>query len=723
MIVFPTIIHAQGWQWQNPLPFGDPVLDIFFVNENYGWMAPENTTLYKTTDAGIGWHIVYTDILFENLFFIDSLEGWGIGRTNIVYDYNSIYHTLDGGETWEIQLADTTVRYEIFFINKNIGWATGELSLPIDNWSYLFKTTNGGLTWNRSALRQLRRGDGGYKGVHFLDSLKGWLVGGMFYGVMTTDGGETWQRDSSLAEIERIISADKLNIWGLSDYGFIIRSTNGGETWTKHKIIDTTTEVRAGDFYAFNKDTIYVSCNLGFFRSSDGGGSFSLISTQVNNTFTFSSSLEIWAGQFSSIFHSTNGGYDWANLIQTNNEFGFEIYYDVDFVNENAGWIAGDKVPIGSGGFILKTTTGGREWQTQYFSPSAYVRKVMFFDEYTGWAVGGSGLILKTTDGGENWIIKDSGKNYSLNEILFTDTNNGWASGGDFDSGAIIKTTDGGDSWVDVSPSFNMPSSYGLFFVDSLSGWVSAGGGSGVGYLLKTTDGGINWIIQRQANGMYFDALYAKNNLEVWAGGYDPLFNKVLIYSLDGGENWLGNSSFIRGGVYDIKFTDENNGWLISFREVYNTTDSGKNWQHQKSYSTRSFSSIDFVNNKSGWIVGDYGTILHTTNGGVTFIEDSENFSSIPEGINIYQNFPNPFNPGTKIKIYLDLSIDYATLEIFNLLGRKITVLYKGTLSVGEHTFQWEGKDLSGNEVSSGIYFSVFRTADQLLVRKMLKLK
>ncbi len=46
--------------------------------------------------------------------------------------------------------------------------------------------------------------------------------------------------------------------------------------------------------------------------------------------------------------------------------------------------------------------------------------------------------------------------------------------------------------------------------------------------------------------------------------------------------------------------------------------------------------------------VGESGTILRTTNGGVTFVEE-ENSTTMPEEFILSQNYPNPFNPGTII--------------------------------------------------------------------------
>lgn len=59
----------------------------------------------------------------------------------------------------------------------------------------------------------------------------------------------------------------------------------------------------------------------------------------------------------------------------------------------------------------------------------------------------------------------------------------------------------------------------------------------------------------------------------------------------------------------------------------------------------------------SSWFVGDEGTILKTTNGGVTFIEDEIN-SVHPNSFLLFQNYPNPFNPVTKIKYTIPASLN-----------------------------------------------------------------
>jgi len=191
-----SLFAQDGWQWQNPLPFGDAIQKVFFIDELDGWMAPFNPTLLRTTDGGDNWEIIYTDIIFNDIFFIDPLEGWAIGDSTVEGTLYSIYHTTDGGETWEIQLADTTVRYDIYFVDRLHGWACGG-----GPGGTLVSTKNGGKKWKRQAEGLFGLGDVIF-GITFIDSLKGWTVGGINWGLYTLDGGRPGRETPAWREHE-----------------------------------------------------------------------------------------------------------------------------------------------------------------------------------------------------------------------------------------------------------------------------------------------------------------------------------------------------------------------------------------------------------------------------------------------------------------------------------------------------------------------------------------
>jgi flagellar hook assembly protein FlgD len=103
-----------------------------------------------------------------------------------------------------------------------------------------------------------------------------------------------------------------------------------------------------------------------------------------------------------------------------------------------------------------------------------------------------------------------------------------------------------------------------------------------------------------------------------------------------------------------------------------------------------------------------------------TGIEDSE--IGIATNYQLEQNYPNPFNPSTSIEYYIPSTSD-VKVEIYNLLGSKITSLFEGKQSAGSHTLTWNGKDQSGNPVASGIYFYKLSTPNFSETKKMMLMK
>jgi len=85
-------------------------------------------------------------------------------------------------------------------------------------------------------------------------------------------------------------------------------------------------------------------------------------------------------------------------------------------------------------------------------------------------------------------------------------------------------------------------------------------------------------------------------------------------------------------------------------------------------------------------------------------------------------NYPNPFNPETKIVFNL-IESGNAKLEIYNIKGQKIKTLIKDQLSTGQHSVVWDGRDDNGKAVSSGVYFYKLQTPSKSYFRKCILLK
>ena len=94
----------------------------------------------------------------------------------------------------------------------------------------------------------------------------------------------------------------------------------------------------------------------------------------------------------------------------------------------------------------------------------------------------------------------------------------------------------------------------------------------------------------------------------------------------------------------------------------------------------------------------------------------------IPVQYNLSQNYPNPFNPSTRISFDL-VEPGQTTLIIYNLLGKRINILINRVINSGHHRVEWNGLDMSGQPVSSGVYFYELRSEKYIARKKMLLLR
>ncbi len=94
-----------------------------------------------------------------------------------------------------------------------------------------------------------------------------------------------------------------------------------------------------------------------------------------------------------------------------------------------------------------------------------------------------------------------------------------------------------------------------------------------------------------------------------------------------------------------------------------------------------------------------------------------------PDDYGLQQNYPNPFNPSTEIRFALEESSN-AILTIYNTKGQKIQTLYEGNVPADiVKSVVWNGRDNSGKQVASGIYFYKLQTKKESFIRKMILTK
>lgn len=488
-----TLLHTidGGQNWVKPdigKGISASIGGIFFIDSNTGWILAGGK-VYRTIDTGKTWQGTtgmvgggpsgFTEISEKQwqgeIFFANDKQGWAV--VGLWY----IYHTEDGGKTWEDQLSTGYMSYgvgNIFFTNDKNGCAAG---------SSILCTEDGGKTWNeRLGIKPGERDNIGdvmvsVWGISFVNRSTAWAVGNNGQIIKTEDGGKSWKLKTSI-RIGYAYFIDAKTGWSYrndksgKDYkGYLLKTEDGGDTWQEQKEFENRVVLR---FYFVNPTTGWA---VGSEWGSTSGGS------KLLSLF---------------ILHTNDGGKTWITQFkeQAGKKWGFiDGLFDVFFINSNVGWV------VGSRGLIFYTEDGGKHWEQQKSGTKLNFGRVEFVDAKRGWVVGfweteGSVTIaiLHTEDGGKNWHKQweKRGGWMALDEMFFLDKNNGWVVGditpysGD---GILLHTTDGGKTWLENSGSEFKKSEFRYpFFLDTNRGVIL----THKGLMLKTKDGGKTWSKQ-----------------------------------------------------------------------------------------------------------------------------------------------------------------------------------------------------------------------------------
>lgn len=102
---------------------------------------------------------------------------------------------------------------------------------------------------------------------------------------------------------------------------------------------------------------------------------------------------------------------------------------------------------------------------------------------------------------------------------------------------------------------------------------------------------------------------------------------------------------------------------------------------------------------------------------------DVEADLALPVSFDLRPNYPNPFNPETIIEFAVPHGHAIVQLAVFDILGQRVAVLADGVMAAGVHRVAWDGRDLRGHAVASGVYFARLFSAEAVRVHPMLLLR
>jgi photosystem II stability/assembly factor-like uncharacterized protein len=581
------------------------------------------------------------------------------------------------------------------FISPTLGWAVG-----YPHWDQAAKvytatviqTTDGGETWTAQATGI----SAGLYGVDFVSDAEGWAVGAGGIILHTDDGGATWI-DQSLPitdELRSVRFVDTNHGWTTSvrpihydsfgdadNWEASIWHTDDGAIWSQQSTPDDASILHDVDF---------IDPQRGWAVGAKYTG---------NDEYGHPEHAAV-------VYHTSDGGLTWEELYSPEPEITFTT---VDLVDANHGWVAG--FPTSSSvtsGTVFSTSDGGETWDRHEPGDSIYdpLWDIQFLDQDRGYVVGANYVgawgppVWRTLDGGETWekVRMDRHENdglfglavmegrvvalgdhdyvvtstdpwgtyewpngenlftqafinihYRFEDVFFLDEETGWAVGSNvyaptLSGQVIFHTSDGGSTWETqhehASPSdavFSYHRLDGVFFADAQNGWAVGTSEEKQNTILHTSNGGVDW--QEQGQGLYaswelefFDVQFFDDQ-EGWALATDnfPSDHIFLAHTTNGGSEWnwvdtgiIGNMAIGYALVQgELSFTDSQHGWAVGgLGQIVHTTDGGTTWLTQTltcghpTCPMRLF-ALEMLDDQEGWIAGE--GLYHTSDGGANW--------------------------------------------------------------------------------------------------------
>jgi photosystem II stability/assembly factor-like uncharacterized protein len=749
--ILKTTDCGEDWTIQE-IPWLFDLCDVHFPTALIGYAIGTNGFIIKTTDGGNSWNKLenkYSNNL-NRVLFRDENNGWTIGEKGL------ILHTSNGGETWTLHPTNSpyTKLHGIDLIGTDGVIIVGEQET-------ILITNDEGQNWQPVSWDSSEFKTYSFEDVYFVDELHGWIGGGV--GLYTTllatvDGGQTWtwieqsggrigefgwiDFDPYLGPLQQIYFFDDMKTGiglfkacHLRDYGnFPMKTSDGGQNWSAVIYGHSEQYDGKGRFCVLDDNQIVCTGYHGDFRySTDKGKEWHLSAeeqrwwqdlTVVDNgqllLHKYFMRHNVPDGDIDQSARSSDYGTTWSDFepayLDSNGQTLSIDYFNGytrrtgDFVNNrDTLWVLMSLRKPGETGhtsvffsvdfgytykevnrtamnssfstFITPDTLISYNIDVYETAPNLYTplfRVRYSFDR---------GVTVNTFESTELWNVFGNDLldwlDWSINGHHFFNGRKGFLVGTD---GNIVKTEDITQNWENIYSGV-VEDLHDITFIDEQTGFVVGD----FGRILKTDDGGMAW--RKTDSGTQDDVLSIGfiNDHEGWVGTENG-----LRYTTNAGETWQGVPLRYAHGKYEnLVFDEAGNGY------AYTLTSLG-----HSGYLEAPCSHIQVLR------------MRNDANG----IYDYNSEKSVPDAIELYNNYPNPFNASTRIDYYLPRS-GVVSLKIYNIQGQLVRTLMNQSLSSGRHSTIWDGYSDSGTSVSSGMYIYQLQCNGQIKNHKLLLLK
>lgn len=609
-------VAGVGWCWQNPIPTGATVRAITALSPLNVWAVGDSGTVLETYDGGVTWQAKFlgreANGTVPNLYAVKAT------------DQNNAF--VLGG--------DGTIRSTT---SAGGSWVTTRPASPLS-------LTAGVL----------------------IDASHAWAADGTHL-FNTSDGGSSWSPAGNPLNVSKVTALDTQNIFAAGPY-FETDTSDGGKTWSTPVELDAGTRGTTTGF----GDIVSVSATRG---------------SRCGNTDSVALAETVWVGAhiFQEGTDTTAGVLSWPRALPpAAPELAFAQVSSVTAFDGRTAW-AGDPVF----GQFAYTTEGNQNWQTGAFSTFGASGLYAFdsMDCKADWAVGSEGGVWNTEDGALDWQqllpVADVVSGPNLFAVSSSSALQAFALGGSPSTGRGLQVTtyevyatSDGTRWTTLLPPTTV---YGNSSVGSIS--ANASGqfvAVGNGYL--AIYGGPQGVVSLyQDLGAFFDlTAVSMSATSAWIVGN---YTSVWLLDINDSGTWslmpptpttvvptpMGSPLYgiatvsptsavavgSSGGIYLLSYTagtwqvdtvaspvtqdllgislaPNGFGWAVGQGgTILRTTDSGLTWKAQSwSDATVNFTSVSTADGQSGWIVGQdtngVATVIYTCDGGTIWnVEDA----------------------------------------------------------------------------------------------------
>lgn len=697
---FISLLSLSGlaqWEWQYPIPQGNRLNDMVFLDgTNTGYAVGNDGSILKSTDLGLSWTSMdsATSVNLNGIAFTSEGKGYAVGDHGVIlttkasgqwkelfsgthYHLNSVaFSTEDNGyavgykglilnkngEDWDVASSPVIYTlYSLYFASINVAIAAGDSGT-------ILRSSDGGTSWNVIDVPY----NNAFNDVHFPSENIGFVAGQKGIILKTTDAGVSWE-DVSYTQLESNLMSihfyNDTSGYACGANGVILSTIDGADNWVYH---DKKTNLSFNEIVQLQPimdticDTIIVCGDNGIILRSD-----SCTNTLNNITGGSSSTLS-----------------------------------SLKFPEANKGYAVGGD-PFSNKSFFLKTQDGENWYEFSIDTVKNYLTGIDFTDPGRAYISSTQGLVYRFYAGDVDSVKPlETDVLEALYAIKAFDSTLVYAAG---INGTLIKTISGDTTWQTLQTN-TTKHLYSLYFINPNLGYAVGDGG----IMLKIKQGGNQISKIPTGHSVPFYDVYFPTENKGFMVGYKGRIVKVV--RANGSENFTQIPSGVTTPLNEIYFPNPSVGYIAGEGGVVlKTTDGGESWLPVYTGTQNGLRSLYFKNEAVGWAVGAGVSIIKTENGGGAVITPGIAENKKEEyAINLY---PNPTTNETWVEFELELK-SKVRISSYDLAGRQLDLIADGYQQAGNVRVNYNTSGLP-----KGIYLIVIEVNEVRQANKLVILR